>query len=556
MNKSTLFRKLLKTRRPVLLSGAHDALSAKLTEEAGFDAVWVSSFGVSAAMRLMPDANVLTMTEMLETAKGINDAVGIPVIADCDNGYGNVHNIIRMVREYERAGIAGVSIEDNPFPKKCSLYPGERPDLVDADEMAGRIHAAKQTQSHRDFFVIARTEALIAGLGMDEAMNKALKYEAAGADAILIHSRQKSPAEIREFCRRWKSAGRVPLVAVPTKYPGITSKELYRTGIRVVIFANQALRASVSAMQKTLKTMKDADSVQAAESSIAPLSEIFRLVGQPQLEANEKRYLEGFKSKRGAIIVAAGFEKELWPLNEGCPKTLLPVGGKSILERQVHALNRCGITDIAVVGGHHAEKIRLPGVTTITNPRYRKGGMLHSLFCARERMDREFVFVYGDVLFDDYILSKLLKSKKDITLAVDRFPNRSAGSAANRDWVTLDSVRSNAPPAIGALERVASIGRHIDPSKADGEFIGLASFSDRGARTLRDTYRRLTSRPSPKTSRGARNFQNAEFTDLAQELIRRRQNVHSLNIRGGWIDIDSFEDYRKAWKRFSSHAPA
>src|SRR3990167_2649609 len=188
--KAARLRRLLRKKGPILLGGAHDALSAKLIEEAGFDAVWASSFGVSASTKCLPDANVLTMTEMLEAVKGMNEAVTIPVIADCDNGYGNAINVIRMVKEYERAGIAGISIEDNPFPKKCSLYPGERQELVDKDEMAGRIAAAKSTQVSPAFFVIARTEALIAGLGMEEALGRAAAYEAAGADAILIHSRQ------------------------------------------------------------------------------------------------------------------------------------------------------------------------------------------------------------------------------------------------------------------------------------------------------------------------------------------------------------------------------
>src|SRR3989344_7173889 len=144
-SKIRRFRELVTSKKPVLLAGAHDALSAKLVEEAGFDAVWASSFGISASFKCMPDANVLTMTEALEAAKSMNEAISIPLIADCDNGYGNALNIIRMVKEYERAGIAGVSIEDNPFPKKCSLYPGERQDLVDIDEMAGRIHAARTT---------------------------------------------------------------------------------------------------------------------------------------------------------------------------------------------------------------------------------------------------------------------------------------------------------------------------------------------------------------------------------------------------------------------------
>jgi len=125
----------------VLAAGAHDALSAKLAEECGFDAIWASGFGISAVQGV-PDANILTLTETLEAVRRIVDAVRIPVVADCDNGYGNAINVIRTVGEFERAGAAGVCIEDNDFPKRCSFYAGVRRDLVAVDEHARKIEAA------------------------------------------------------------------------------------------------------------------------------------------------------------------------------------------------------------------------------------------------------------------------------------------------------------------------------------------------------------------------------------------------------------------------------
>ena len=138
MTKAALLRSLLRRPGLVPMVGAHDALSARLIEAAGFPLVWSSSFAVSAAQRAMPDVNLLTMTENLETARYINDAVSIPVIADADNGYGNVVNVVRTVEEYERAGVAGICMEDNIFPKKCSLYPGMRRELLSVEEFAGR----------------------------------------------------------------------------------------------------------------------------------------------------------------------------------------------------------------------------------------------------------------------------------------------------------------------------------------------------------------------------------------------------------------------------------
>src|SRR5688572_3422854 len=155
---------------PIVIIGAHNGISAKIGEEAGFDGLWASGFEISASYAV-PDANILTMAESLSAAKMMNDAVKIPVVADCDNGFGNAINVIRCVEEYERTGIAGMCIEDNIFPKRCSFYAGVKRELPPVEEHAGKIRAAKAVQRDRDFVVIARTEALIAGWGMEEALN-------------------------------------------------------------------------------------------------------------------------------------------------------------------------------------------------------------------------------------------------------------------------------------------------------------------------------------------------------------------------------------------------
>src|SRR5262247_189334 len=189
---------LLRGERIVLAAGAHDALSAKLAEEAGFDAIWASGFGISAVQGV-PDANILTLTETLEAVRRICDAVAVPVVADCDNGYGNAINVMRTASEFERAGAAGICIEDNEFPKRCSFYAGVRRDLVATEEHARKVEAAVSARRNPGFAVIARTEALICGLGLDEALTRATAYAAAGADAVLVHSKQKDFAELARF---------------------------------------------------------------------------------------------------------------------------------------------------------------------------------------------------------------------------------------------------------------------------------------------------------------------------------------------------------------------
>ncbi|MEO6595105.1 MAG: isocitrate lyase/PEP mutase family protein, partial [Planctomycetota bacterium] len=183
---------LLAKKPQLLVIGAHSGLSARLGERAGFDAIWASGFEISASHGV-PDANILDMSEQLAAASHINEAVSIPVIADCDNGYGNAINAAVTARKFARAGIAAICIEDNDFPKRCSFYSDARRRLVSAKEHALKVAACKHS-THGELFVIARTEALIAGLGLDCAMERLEAYAEAGADAVLIHSKQKTPA--------------------------------------------------------------------------------------------------------------------------------------------------------------------------------------------------------------------------------------------------------------------------------------------------------------------------------------------------------------------------
>src|SRR5260370_5255458 len=186
MTKSGLLRAILRRPGLVPMVGAHDALSAKLIEAAGFPVVWSSSFAVSAAQRAVPDVNLLTMTENLEAALFIDEAVAAPVIADVDNGYGNVVNVVRTVREYERAGIAGICMEDNVFPKKCSLYPGMKRELLSVEEFAGKVRPAVDTRRNPDFVLTPRAKSLIAGCGIKQALRRPYTHADSAANMATI----------------------------------------------------------------------------------------------------------------------------------------------------------------------------------------------------------------------------------------------------------------------------------------------------------------------------------------------------------------------------------
>jgi len=550
--KAGRFRSLLQQSKPIVLAGAHDALSAKLVETSGFDGVWVSSFGLSAAQKSMPDANVLTMTEVLESSKNINLAVKIPVIADCDNGYGNAINVMRTAAEFSGAGIAGISLEDATFPKRCSLYPG-RHDLVSTEEMAGRIRAAKSAATTPDFVVIARTEALISGLGLEEARTRANAYMEAGADALLIHSKAKSSQEVLEFAKNWK--GSIPLVVVPTMFPAASVEELSQAGFKVIIFANHALRAAVAAMKTQLGILRQEGRAEVLDGNIASLQDIYDLVGVNELQAQEEAFLPASQEPVTAVILAAGFEKELLPLTEDRPKAMLDIKGKTILERQLHILRSAGINDIAVVRGYRAEAINVPNVRFFENPHYQSTGIAASLLSALPAVKGGLLVLYGDILFDKTVLERLLVSRGEINLVIDRAwydlyrTEKRSPEGADLVITSEHPVASHRFLASEDPTSISKIGQRLDKGSVNGEFIGLAYLSGKGLAWLKEVFKAGASCSADKPFHEAPSFSQASLNDLFQELIDRGHPVRAVETYKGWIEVDTFEDYRRAWAK-------
>ncbi len=289
LEKAKKLRRMVKEKQLVVGVGGRDALDAKLIEKAGFDFVWSSSLGVSASYAV-PDANLISMKQYLEAARSMNEAIGIPVVADCDTGYGNVNNLNYAVKLFEEAGIAAISIEDKKFPKDNSLLDGGRQELAPIEEFEGKIKSAKDTQKSEDFIVIARVEALIAGWGQEEAYKRAARYEEAGADMILIHSKSKSTEEIVKFIEAWDRP--IPLVLVPTTYPQLSEEKILALGkVNLVIYANQPLRAAIKAEESLLAEIKKERGAHTIDELMVPVSKIFDLQGVPKMKENEKKYL-------------------------------------------------------------------------------------------------------------------------------------------------------------------------------------------------------------------------------------------------------------------------
>jgi phosphonopyruvate hydrolase len=273
----------------VTLMSAHNPLSARLAEEAGFGGIWASGFELSAAYGV-PDASLLSMTQHLDMTRAICEQVSIPVVADIDTGYGNAINVLHVVGAYARAGAAAIVIEDKTFPKDTSLLAGGRQELVRVAEFQGKIEAATEAGKDHGVIVIARTEALIADLGLDEALSRGAAYANAGADLLLVHSRKKTPDEIIAFSQRWR--GPIPLVLVPTAYPDLTEAKARTLGnIAIMIYANHAVRAAVSAMRETFAQIRRDGGIHQVDKQIASVEDIFDLQRVGAMKAAEKKYL-------------------------------------------------------------------------------------------------------------------------------------------------------------------------------------------------------------------------------------------------------------------------
>jgi phosphoenolpyruvate phosphomutase len=290
--KNGILRKKLESNSIVKVGGAFDAMSAKLVESSGFDAVWAGSFAISATHAL-PDASILTMTEFFDAASSMASTCEIPIIADCDTGYGGPSNVTHMVKKYENAGISSICIEDKTFPKQNSLLENGKNDLLSEKEFVAKILSAKQARNNKDFLIIARVEALISGAGMNEALKRATAYENAGADAILIHSKQKTPDEIFEFADSWK--GSVPIVVVPTTYDNVKISELSLHNIKMIIFANQTLRVSHLAMAKLLREMVNTEHISTIKQEMSTMQDIFNLQKMYDIKSKEKKLEEELK---------------------------------------------------------------------------------------------------------------------------------------------------------------------------------------------------------------------------------------------------------------------
>lgn len=529
MKKSTRLRSLITSSDLTFIMEAHNGLSAKIVEEAGFKGIWGSGLSISAALGVR-DNNEASWTQVLDVLEFMSDATQIPILLDGDTGYGNFNNMRRLVRKLEQRDIGGVCIEDKLFPKTNSFIGGENQPLADIDEFCGKIKAAKDTQLDKDFVVVARLESFIAGWNLDEALRRANAYHKAGADAILCHSKKADSSDIDDFMKEW--GNRCPVIIVPTKYYSVPTDHFRKKGISMIIWANHNIRTAIKSMQETSARIFAEESLINVEGKVVSVSEIFRLQGADELEEAEKIYLPTTGKKVNSIVLAAS-QGSLGDLTKDAPKTLLEVNGKSLLGIQADEFNQVGIKDIAVVRGFQKEKVKLSNIKTIDNDDYASTKELYSLFLAKDQIKENTVISYGDIIFKRYVLHELLNDQNNITLIVD--------TDCEEDGIDKDFVHASEKYDRTNYKGMATfkmMDSKLSKSEIDGEFIGLWKVNKAGAAIVRETLDVLSK---------SANFKTMTCADLFNE-ISKKHPIAIKYISGAWLDVDTLVDYQNAGK--------
>lgn len=533
--KTTRLRALLDPARLDFILEAHDGLSARIAEEAGFPALWASGLAISASLGVR-DNNEASWTQVLEVAEFMADATTVPILLDGDTGFGNFNNFRRAVRKLEQRGIAGVCIEDKLFPKTNSFLRGERQPLAPIEEFAGKIAAGRESRSDGDFVIVARTEALIAGWGLEEALRRADAYREAGADAIIVHSAQPRADEVLAFLDAWKN--RLPVILIPTKYHATPTEVFAQRRVAALIWGNHLLRAAIPAMQAAAARIRRERSVSGVEETLAPLAEVFRLQGDAELQSAEERFLSATTPPRNAIILAATRGGgALQALTEDRPKTLLRVGGVSLLDRLCDNLAALHVRDITVVAGYRKEAIARPGIRRVDNDAWDTTGELVSLRAAADSLHDTCLIAFGDILCRRHILRTLLDDDADFAIAADRQIRRDDGKPGR----ARDLVRFGTPAPQAFLDgsvtlATAAFSNAFDAY--DAEWLGLLKCSARGARVLKG-WLQTAALARPDADR-------LSLVDALAGLCAAGETIRVHLVSGDWTTIESVIDLADA----------
>ena len=285
VKKTTVLRRMLEEKGIIVMPHAYDCLSAKLIEQAGFRVVGLTGAGISASLLGVPDVGLATMTEVVNHARNIVKCTNLPIIADCDTGYGNPINVMRTITEFEDAGVAGIFFEDQLSPKKCGHFEGKV--IIRKEEMIKKIDAALEARKDPDLVIIARTDARSVN-GLEDALDRAQAYAEAGADMIFVES-PYSVEEIREIANKIQKPQMINIVE-GGKTPVLSVGELESLGVKLASFSGTLQKTAIKAMQRVLRVLRETGSVKGFLDHIVSLEERSAILGLDKVYELEKRF--------------------------------------------------------------------------------------------------------------------------------------------------------------------------------------------------------------------------------------------------------------------------
>ena len=560
-----LLREKLDQKGFVRLIEAHSGISALVGESASsqsdrgvveYDGFWESSLTDSASKGL-PDVEIVSIDSRINTISEIMEVTYKPIVVDGDTGRSPLE-FEYMVRRLERLGVSAVIIEDKIYPKGNSLDTTAKQTLEDPRVFAEKIQRGKKEALTDDFMVIARLESLISGTGLEDALERAETYIRAGVDGVMIHSHKNGADEIFDFARLYNSlcenlGTRPPLVCVPTTYNLITGQELERHGFNIVIHANHLLRASYKAMEEAASSILAHDRGFEAELLCAPTSKIFEVVGFNRI--TEQDHLYDTSQRYSIIIPAAGKDAVFSEL----PKSMISVGGQTILDHQIERLRKAGLTNnqVVVVRGHEGGQFTRTDVDYRDNDKYLESHSLYSLLCAESAMRDGFLLIYSDVLFDETLIQRLVGSTGDIVLLIDNSYRYHKHDVDKKLELAIGGRQYSSHPRSLTVDSpvvITQIGKEILKREADYEFVGIALFSEKGAEILREVYENAKSQ-GLAPFHDSPDFENAAVVDIIQEIIDQGYPVLGLELSTGWIEIHNRQDIRKAENELDRNRP-
>ena len=520
---------------------AHSGLSGLVTEKLDFDFIWESSLTDSASKGL-PDASIVGNESRIHTIDEILNVTTKPMIVDGDTG-GDEDNFRFLIKRLENQGVSAVIIEDKIFPKRNSFGGTVGAGMEDPIIFSKKLEVGMKTKSTENFLIIARLESLIAGLGMNETMMRAEKYINAGVDGIMIHSKLKEPSEVLEFIPKFEELcnklGRRPyLIAVPTTYNIISDDELINLGVDIIIHANHLLRASYKSMIDTATLISKSRRSYEADPTITSVKEIFSAVGYDKIIERDKEKspdISGF-------IASAGDYK----IND-TQRSLNKISGKPLISHQIETFKKAGIEKIKITVNNQNDfdPFLDKDINLIETKDIKQNQMLDSIMAGLEGIKGPVILTYGDILFNEKIISELIAGENDIVIAADSSYKYHKHEIDKKlelvSYKDPDNKPSRRKLKMTDTFEVKKVSKNLNLEEAQSEFFGLAYFSSEGIINLKSCYQEIKEGNKSRF-----------FIDILNFMIQREIKVFCNEFDGGWIELHTKNDFELAEKELEN----